>query len=220
MRVSDLSRRIGLAGMLCLTASCNPGERTAVDTLVPMFEAVQIEDLGGLYCLLAGAADAEELGATEAERRAGFETWARAQYDVYLEGRDEGWVEPDENPIRIVKMFALGKGTFFSVVGTSPAGEGGLRVETRLRFGYAQIDLSRLSVGTTFYLSSLPPGRMVPVRVPAGARELSVDVLDTLILEWRLIESGPTGSCAGGWKVASVAPVEGSAVSTEITWAF
>jgi hypothetical protein len=182
--------------------------------------AVQDEDLDGLYCLSTGASgdggderDGERL-------RADFEAWARAQYDLYLEGRDAGRVELNGEGIPAVKLFALGRGTFFTADSPVSPGDGVRLVETHLRLGYPAVDLSRLSPGTTFYLCGVPPGRVHPVRVPSDPQELSLEVLDSVTLEWTLVHSAPTADCAGGWTVAGVRPVETSVRPIDVTWIF
>jgi len=212
------------SAFLCLalvTASgCDPGFRVAEEALLPYLTAVQAEDFDRLYCLSAGAAESEELGSDEKTRRAAFENWARSQYDVYLEGRDLGRIELDGHGIALVKMFALGKGTFYSVAETRATGDGAMRIRTDLRFGYGQLDLSRLSPGTTFYLCGTPVGRVHPVRVPSIPREVSLEVLESVSVEWTLVRGGGSGSCAPEWQVASAVPVEGSAHAKRITWVF
>jgi hypothetical protein len=202
-----------------LVAGGTPGARTET-VLVDYMRAVQDEDLGNLYCLSTGAsADAE--GERDEERlRADFEAWARAQYDLYLEGRDTGRVELNGEGIPAVKLFALGRGTFFTADPPVSPDDGVRLVETHLRLGYPAVDLSRLSPGTTFYLCGVPPGRVHPVRVPSGPQELSLEVLDSVTLEWTLVHSAPTAACAGGWTVAGVRPVETSVRPIDITWYF
>ncbi len=212
-------RCIALLGPAAILAACWPAGRTAEQTLDAYMTAVQQEDLPVLFCLSAGAADAQELGSGEDRRRLGFEEWARSHYAEYVTGRDEGWVEFDEHGIVMIKAFALGKGTFYTF-GPGHRRGGALEVTTRLRFGYEQVDLSRMSPGTTFYLCGVPPGRMHAIRVPAGPREVSVEVLDSLDVRWTLVRSEAHDSCAGGWTVVSASPVEGSEISTLFTRVF
>ena len=214
--------RTALVAVLLVSSSwsCGPGPRTASGTLLPFMEAVQSRDLEGLYCLCVGASASRELGADSGTRRAKFRRWAEARLDGYLVGRDEGWVELDESGIPLVKLFALGRGTYYTIAGTRAAADDALLVRTPLRFGYEQVDLSRLSPGTTFYLSGVPAGRVHSVRVPSGPRELRVEVLDSITVEWTLVRSEPDGDCPGRWTVAAAVPVAGSEVSREITWVF
>lgn len=213
------ARPLAAVALLALAAACTPGPRTAQQTLLDYTEAVQEEDLQALYCLSAGAASATELGADETQRRAGFERWARQWYESYLQGRDSGRVEFGEHGIVLVKLFALGRGTYYSITGIRSLGTDGLEVETRLRFGYRGMDLSRLSPGTTFYLCGVPPGRVHPIVVRPN-REESVEVLDTLTLRWILSREPETEGCPERWAVASVDPVEGSESTEQITWVF
>jgi len=199
--------------------SCGPGSRTAQETLLSYTEAVQAEDMHALYCLSAGAANATELGSSPAERRTRFGGWAGAWYEVYREGRDSGMVDYGEHGIVLVKLFALGRGTFYNVTATRALGRDALEVETRLQFGYQRLDLSRLSPGTTFYLCGAPPGRVHPI-VVEPYREVSVEVLETLMLRWTLVREPATDDCPSRWAVASVEPVEDSDESVQITWVF
>ena len=115
---------------------------------------------------------------------------------------------------------ALGRGTFFDFGRVLAPGPDTRVIRTDLRFGYQQVNLSRLSSGTTFYLCGPPPGRIHPVRVSAVPREARVEVLERLSLEWTLVRRPASDHCRDGWAVASVYPVDGSATSTELTWAF
>jgi len=207
-----------MIALACAHAGCGPGERVAEQTLVDYVEAVQSEDLDALFCLSAGTASATELGETAGQRRAGFEDWAHDRYARYLEGRDEGEVPLDGHGIVLVKLFALGRGTYYQVTGTRGVGDDGLEVETRLRFGYPELDLSRLSPGTTFYLCGTPPGTVHPVVVPAFHREVALDVLDTITVRWTLLREPAEAGCDERWTVASVEPVEGTAVARSVVW--
>ncbi|MCP3979565.1 MAG: hypothetical protein GY716_09585 [bacterium] len=212
---------VGLCFLVCVASlSCDPGRRTAQEAILPYLEAVQAEDLDRLFCLSAGAATSGELGADPEARRAGFEAWAAAHYELYLEGRDAGFIALEDSGILATKLFSLGRGTFYTLGLTEQAGEGGLRIPMHLRFGYSQVDLSRLPPGTTFYFSGSPPGSVLPLQVPHGAGEFSLDVLERLTLEWSLVESAPAGDCPAGWAVAAVDVVEGSAETVEVTWMF
>ena len=211
---------MGLLFVLVTSWACLPGERSATDTIVDYLDAVRQADLDRLYCVSTGASRAAELGDSPEERRARFDAWFRAQEQLYLDGRDAGWIELDGEPIPLVRLFALGKGTYFDVgvVRSPTAGE--MRVETRLRFGYTQLDLSALSPGTTFYLAGAPAGRVHSVRVPTGSREESLEVLDSIAVEWRLVRDEPADGCPGGWTVTSALPVEGSETTVTATWVF
>ena len=208
-----------LALALFATPSCGPGERTAREALLAYTAAVQDEDLDALYCLSAGATEALELGADDVSRRSGFRRWARDWYRTYEEDRETGEVDFGEHGIVLVKLFALGRGTFYTVTQTRRTAPEVMEVLTRLRFGYAGIDLSRLSPGTTFYLCGAPPGRVHPI-VVEPYREVSVEVLDTLMLRWTLVRQSEGSGCAERWAVASVAPVEGTESSERLTWVF
>ncbi len=209
---------LGLA-LLWLPA-CSTDARTAPETIEAYLEAVQSEDFRALFCLSAGAREAEELGDDESGRRSGFESWARAEYDRYREGRDRGFIELDGEAIPLVKLFSLGRGAFYTYQTRQSAGEGSLVVRTTIRFGYPQVNLSRLSPGTTFYLSGVPVGRVHAVQVPAGPREVRVEVMDTVAVEWGLTRAEAGAGCAAGWTVVSALPVEGSATATDVTWLF
>ncbi len=209
-----------VAALALAVSACGPREPSASDSLGAFFAAVQDRDLDGLYCMMAGAAEAEELGATDAERRAAFESWAAARYADYEEGRDRGRVELDEQGLVLVKLFSLGRGTFVKYGAVRPQGDDAALVESRVQFGYAHIDLSPFSPGTTFYVCGTPVGRVYPIRVPVGSREITVEVLDGVTIEWSLLRTPPSETCPGGWKIAAARPVPGSEVATEVTWIF
>ena len=209
-----------VSAALLLAAGCPPSGRSPAETITDYLQAVQQQDLDALYCLMAGAAEAEELGADPAERRAAFEAWALAHYERYLEGRDEGWVDLDEQGLVLVKLFALGQGTFFENVSSRSSGGDARVIVSDVRFAYAQVDLSGFSPGTTFYVCGAPVGEVHAIRVPPGPKEISVDVLSSVLVEWTLVRSSGNEGCPTGWAVASVAAVEGSVRETEVTWIF
>jgi len=205
---------------LVLSVGCRRGASAPERTLLQFGEAVQSQNLDQLFCLSAGAAGAVELGASEVERRRNFTAWALAQYDVYTEGRDVGAVELAGHGITMVKLFSLGRGTFATTRRVGDAGEGTVVLRSDLVFGYEQADLSRFSPGTTLYLCGAPVGRVQTVRVPRGHREITVEVLESVSVEWTLVRATASGDCPGGWAVASAIPIEGSERSTELTWVF
>lgn len=209
-----------LAVLPTVQTGCGPGERTALDTVLPYLEAVQAEDLDTLYCLSAGAAAAPELGATDEERRVNFERWARERFRIYRDGRDEGWVELADDGIVLVKLFSLGRGTFFTYEGSRPLTGEAVEVDTHLRFGYSNLDLASLSPGTTFYLAGDPPGRVYPVLVPDRREEVDLEVLDTVTVRWTLVRQEGNAACPAGWTVAGAVPVDGTQNTTHITWVF
>jgi len=213
--------RAGLLALLAAASSaCGPGDRTAQQALLPYIEAVQQEDLDALFCLSAGAADAPELGATREERRAAFGEWARDRYERYLEGRDTGRVEVDGHGIVLVKLFSLGRGTFYSILGAREVAESAIEVDTRLRFGYAGLDLSRLSPGTTFYLCGAPPGRVHPVVVPARHEEVGFEVLESITVRWTMVRLDAGTGCPDRWAVVSAEPLDETLVTESIVWEF
>ena len=214
----------GLFGLLIvvslLAGGCQPGASDVEKVIGQFMTAVQEEEFDRLYCLSAGAVGAEELGADEAERRSGFENWARAHYQAYIDGRDAGWVELDQHGIGLVKLFALGRGTFFSVQRNAKSGPSARVLETRLVFGYQAINLSLLSPGTTFYLCGAPVGRVESIVVPTGHLEVRLDVLESVRLEWQLVKTAGSELCAPGWAVASVKPLAGTERTTAFMWQF
>jgi hypothetical protein len=149
-----------------------------------------------------------------------FDGWALDQFEAYDEGRDRGWVDLDDQGLALVKLFALGRGAFFSYAGVRSAGPDVLRVVTDVRFGYSHIDLSRFTPGTTFYFCGAPTGRVEPVRIPHGSGEVTAELLEAARIVWTLVRTPPAGGCPGGWAVASAEPVEGSETTTEVTWVF
>jgi hypothetical protein len=202
------------------SVACGAPAQTPEEALVAYMNAVQQRNHDALFCLSSGAAEAPELGADATARRAAFSSWADAEYLAYEEGRDEGFVELNESGIRGVKLFALGRGTFFTPGVVMARGPDAAMLRTELTFGYGHVDLSRLSPGTTFYLCAEPVGATVPVRVPAGNREITVDVLEHLTLDWSLTRTEGSDGCANGWAVAGVAPVQGTAQPAELTLVF
>jgi hypothetical protein len=214
------ARAVAGLALLFSCLACGPGTGVARDVIDPFLADVQSENLEGLYCRMTGASESDDLGTDEATRRAGFEDWARTLYDVYRQGREEGWVELDEHGITAVKLFALGKGTYFEISEARQVAEDAIRVRMDLRFGYGAIDLSRFSPGTTFYVAGVPPGRVHAIRKPAGRGEESAEVLDRLSLEWTLVRKPAVGGCPGAWTVASVVPVDQAWSSRQMTWMF
>ena len=213
----SLAPAFALAWLFC---GCTTPKPQAIASIGQYIAAVQALDIDALYCLSAGVASAEELGADPSERRQNFESWINAQVEVYLEGRDEGWVELDGHGPLLVKLYVLGRGTFlvFGPVRTPNAETRVIRAD--LRFGYAQIDLNRFSPGTTFYMNGVPPGRIHPIVVPRWSREVTVDVLESISVEWTLIRTLESEACPAGWAVASAVPIPDTEVSTELSLEF
>ncbi|MDX1389879.1 MAG: hypothetical protein R3344_11855, partial [Acidobacteriota bacterium] len=58
------------------------------------------------------------------------------------------------------------------------------------------------------------------VRIPSGAGEVTVEVIDTIVIRWTLARSKETASCPEGWTVAEVASLDDTAITTEVTWEF
>jgi len=192
----------------------------AEEVIIAFAEAVQARDAASLYCLSAGAVGAESLGVDAESRRNGFERWFFDELLQYESGRDEGEVSLGGQGVQLVKLFALGRGTFYLPTERRSLSESELQISTDLQFGYAQIDLSRLSPGTTFYVATSPPGRVLPIQVPHGAEEISVEALESIMLEWSLIRGQAQDDCAAGWRIASVEPLAQSVRTTSIRWIF
>jgi hypothetical protein len=209
-----------LAATALLGRSCRPGARTASQVVLAFMDAVQQEDMDSLFCLSAGASEAPELGESPEERRANFESWARAQFDAYLIGRDEGWVELEGHGIVSVKLLSLGKGTYFRFGTVRTLDSDSLTVDTTLRLGYSGLDLSRLSPGATFYLCGVPLGKVHPILVPERSLDLEVEVLGSVTLRWTITRRPAAGDCPQGWAVASVTPLEETVSSEEIGWSY
>jgi len=200
--------------------ACGPGTRTATEAVDDYLEAVQSQKIDALYCLSAGAALAPELDVGEEQRRETFAAWARGEYEAYLDGRDLGFVDLGGSGVRTVKLFSLGRGSFYTYGPVSSLADDAMAVDTELRFGYGHVDLSRFSPGTTLYFSAAPAGRVEAVRVPRGRGEQGAEVLETIVLRWTLVRSPAGQGCPERWAVASVEPIDGSEVTREITWTF
>jgi hypothetical protein len=183
-------------------------------------DAVQNEDMDSLYCLSAGASEAPELGESEEERRANFEIWAWSLFDGYLAGRDVGRVALEGHGIVAVKLLSLGKGTYFRFGRVRMLNPDSFTVETALQLGYAGLNLSGLSPGSTFYLCGVPLGKVHAIQVPERALEIEEEVLDSVTLQWTITRRPATALCPEGWAVASVEPVEGTISSEEINWSY
>jgi GNAT superfamily N-acetyltransferase len=207
------------AAAALLLAGC-AAERSPRECLLEFTRAIQDRDAATLFCLSAGAAGSDSLGADPEARRDGFERWLEEELRVYEEARDEGAVELSGHGVRLVKLLAIGRGTFYQEVGRTGVGDDGLLLRTRLDMAYSQIDLSGLSPGTTFYVATAPVGRVVPVVVPAQAKEIRVEVLESVMVDWTLLREEAVDGCPGGYKIASVEPVESSAETRPLTWLF
>ncbi|ANM31928.1 hypothetical protein ABI59_23730 [Acidobacteria bacterium Mor1] len=197
---------------MLLAAGCGPGEEDAADGVHAYIKAVQDGNFSALRCALAGAA-------AEGSDPAAFEAWARDLYLQYETGRDQGGVAFDEEGLLLVKTFALGKGTFYSVLQSESSAET-LTVDTLVRFGYTQIDYSALSPGTTFYLAGWPPGRIRAMRVPGRADTLRAEVLERIVVRWTLVREPAAGGCPERYSVYRVEPVEdtGERINWAVEW--
>ncbi|MDX1387640.1 MAG: hypothetical protein R3344_00510 [Acidobacteriota bacterium] len=220
---SSRSRKIVALSVLLLLpllSRCESKRAVAESTISGFLGAVQLEDLDALYCLLYGASETES-GAEEVEaRRLAFDRWVGARYDSYLAGRDDGHVDIGDDGIVLAKMLALGKGTYYSLRSVRGAAEDTLVVDMDVTLAYADISITELPPRTTFYVATLPMGSVRPVRIPSGAGEVTVEVIDTMVVRWTLVWSGGTASCPEGWTVAEVTPLDDSVVVTEVTWEF
>jgi len=202
-----------------LLAGC-ANERSPRECLLEFTRAIQDRDGATLFCLSAGAAGSDSLGADPEARRDGFERWLEAELLVYEEARDAGPIELSGHGVRLVKLLALGRGTYYQEVARSGMGDGGLFLRTRLDMAYSQIDLSGLSPGTTFYVAGAPIGRVVPVVVPAQAKEIRVEALESVMVDWTLLREEAVDGCPAGYKIVSVEPVESSVQTRSLTWSF
>jgi hypothetical protein len=206
-----------MLALLVPLAACVPGRATAEDVLTRFVDAVQVEDLDALYCLCAGAS--AEAGQSAEAQRSEFDRWAASRYLEYEEIRDRGGAELSDDGIVLVKTFALGKGTFYSIESTSYA-DATLTVDTHVTFAYGQIDYSHLSPGTTFYLAAAPPGRIKAVKIPYEPDRISEEVLETVRVRFKLARVEATPACPEGWAVESVEPLAGSETTSRVTWIF
>lgn len=216
----SITLKASLLGVVTGLASCTGPGGGPVEAILEFVDAVHDENLDALYCLMAGTDEADELGTTPEERHAGFESWVLAQIGDYLEARDAGSVDLDEQGIKLVRLFVLGRGTYFSLDEQRRIADGVVRVRGPVSFGYSRIDLSGFSTGTTFYVAGSPVGRIHAIRIPTGSARISADVLTEIELEWTLVRRQAGPACDAGWAVASVAPVAGSEKSRELTWEF
>ena len=204
---------------LVLTGGCQPGRSTAEQTILSFVDAVQTEDLGALHCLLAGASRAEDGPEAAEARREAFDSWARSRYEDYLTERDRGRVNLEGDGIVLTKAFALGKGTYYTLTSVR-WGKDTIVAEMLVRFAYGEIDITRLPIGSVFYVCRAALGRVHPVEIPAGGGSVTVEALETLRIRWTLSRSSGTASCPEGWTVASVAPLPETATESRITWEF
>lgn len=208
-----------LAGAASLLPSCAPGRAVAEDVLTRFVDAVQQEDLDTLYCMLAGASASAGEPENPDAQRAEFDRWAGSRYIEYERMRDAGGGELGEDGLLLVKVFALGKGTYYTVE-TATFGEATLTVDTAVNFAYGQINYSGLSPGTTFYVAAAPPGRIKAIKIPSAADRITEEVLESLTVRWELARVEATSVCPAGWAVVSVAPVAGSETTSRVTWIF
>jgi len=209
-----------LAALACLLLTGCATERSPGESLLDFTRAIQDRDSAKLFCLSAGAAGSESLGLDPETRREAFGRWLDAELLAYEEARDEGASELTGHGIRLTRLFALGRGTFYQEVSRTAVGADGIRLRTRLDLAYAQIDLSGLTPGTTFYLATAPVGRVVPVVIPSGAKEIGVEALDTVMVDWTLLRQGEVDGCPAGYRIAAVEPVAGSGRTRSFTWVF
>ena len=220
VRGGGVPRRVAGVLLLC-GASCGPGLHSVEPVVESFLTAVQDEDTAALFCLLAGATGGEDgSGDGGAATRSDFEAWVASRLADYREGRDAGWVDTGDDGVVAVKLFALGRGTYYELRELRRLGPDAVRVRMDLRLGYQAVDLSGFSPGTTFYLCGLPVGRVHAIVKPARGGEESVEVLDRVALEWTLVRSEAGGGCPARWTVASLTPIEGTEASRQVTWVF
>jgi hypothetical protein len=213
---NTIRARVALIVAVGATLACQGPGTEARRTIEAFIEAVQTEDARSLSCLLAGL-QSDALGVGETDRKAALADWLADRLHGYTEGRDVGWVEPRDDGVALVRLLALGRGTFYEVPDVELLSGGAVRARMRLRFGYASTDLSGFPPGTTLYFCGAPPGRVEAVRVPERG-EVRARVLESLALDWVLVPNGP--DCGPSLAIASVQAVAGSEREESVVWVF
>lgn len=212
-------RLLALSTFVGLGFGCGSAASEISRTIDRFAAAVQNEDLAQLYCLVSGIAGNPEYGADEAQRRSRFEAWVRERFLDYESGRDLGSVPLDARGIVLVKLFALGRGTFARHGPTAQSALGRATVDSELRFAYRHVDLSPLPPGTILYLAARPIGNVRAVRIPA-AGVLETESLETVRLGWTMVRVEAADSCPGGWVVERASPIPDSETTTIVRWTF
>lgn len=217
-RAATNTERPALALIVALAVgqACHGSGAEARRTIEAFIDAVQTEDLRRLPCLLAGL-QSDALGVGDAEREPAIRAWLAERLLGYEEGRDAGWVEPADDGVAIVRLLALGRGTFYELKETERLSGGAVRARMQVRFGYPSTDLSGFPPGTTLYLCGAPPGRVEAVRIPERG-EVRARVLESLALDWILVPNGP--GCGPALAIASVQAVPGSEREESVVWVF
>lgn len=217
-------RRVLLLGLLPLSflfVGCETAGQQAEDALERYFVAVQEQDLKALRCLIDPNL-VEPESATMTERVTG-EDWVRlyleAQLEVYERGKELEFVPLEQDPVRMVKLFSLGRGAFYTV-SRSEGDSLELQLTTEIRLGYSHLDLSRFTPGTTLFLGGAPAGKVETIIVPRFSSEVSVSVLDRIDVEWQMVVASADEVCPQGWRVMGADPIEGSEQITATTWKF
>lgn len=189
--------------------ACSPGRRDAAEGVFPWVDAVQTQDFELMKCLWAGPPPGAD-----------FEGWIRSSYDAYERERAEGQVALREDGVALIKAFGLGTGTNLGILEVFPEGPDGIAADTLATFNYEQIDGASLPVGSRFWVSLAPPGKVAEIAVPSEPGEQSLDVLKSVKLRWHLRRIEPRGRCRSPWGFVSVAPVPGSETTVRATWRF
>ncbi|MDX1390417.1 MAG: hypothetical protein R3344_14605, partial [Acidobacteriota bacterium] len=144
--------------LLPALGGCDSKRAVAESTLSAFLGAVQLEDRDALYCLLYGASEVGGDAAEAEARRLAFDLWVEARYDEYLTGRDAGRVDLGDDGIVLAKMFALGKGTYYSLRSVRSPSEDTLVADMDVTLAYDDIRVDALPPRTTFYVTTLPVG--------------------------------------------------------------
>lgn len=193
-------------------SGCGPSTAQVGRAVTGYLTAVQTEDPDALFCASAGAAGSAA--------RADFDAWATAEYDRYLVGRDEGFVDLSSSPIVLAKAFALGKGAFYMIRSVRSAGPEGAEVIMEVRFAYGDVDLSGLSPDTTFYLCGSPLGTIHSIRIPREPTMETRVALESAEVRWTLVREPEADGCEAGWKVNSAEVIPGTETTRRVSWIF
>jgi hypothetical protein len=209
-----------LATLVLLTCQCAGGRSIAERTIFAFVDAVQSRNTEALFCLLAGAYVPGDDPEVAASGRADFDAWIASRLDAYLSERDSGFVDLGDDGVALTLAFALGRGTYYTLLSVDGDGADRLVADTEVRFAYADIDISGLPPGTVMYFCGSPLGAIRTVTVPAGSDETREEVLETVVVRWTLVREPETPACPGGWKVASAVPLAGTVETRQVSWVF
>jgi hypothetical protein len=213
-----------LLPLLLLPGGCAPGRDARVrDDADEYIAGVQYHDAVGLIKRSAPFRAALEKGRPEDWPSIREEFLARAQERLaqFEEAKRTGMLPMEEDGIDLIQGLAIGKGIFYRFDGIRVTDDGTRAVGVMdVTPDYGEHRLRGLPEGTRVYFMGEPFGTLTSVKLGESDEERSLRVVQSVQLEWSFRWFDAVDVYPEGWAVASIRPVPGSAVMTDLQGVF